>query len=210
VALYRGGLTVAAVALLLCTAIGLISPPDAAFSWKIGDLLAFAGAAGLGVSLWFIHIYVTPLKRFVQVLWAVGVASALILAIKEDTSVVRQVITNPVTVWGVGPFFAAVTGVAFKEGLCYGKFEAAALFFVTPILLLGHLTGWVPPDGQKALLVVFTALFSIFAARKYTQKLEDDLGDKSVFEFQKLSEAEQEERIAAIRRQRPNQSFPEL
>lgn len=28
------------------------------------------------------------------------------------------------------------TGVAFKEGMCYGKAEAAALFFVTPTLLL--------------------------------------------------------------------------
>lgn len=38
---------------------------------------------------------------------------------------------------------AVAAGIAFKEGLCYGKFEAAALFFVTPLLLLGHLTGWV-------------------------------------------------------------------
>lgn len=39
---------------------------------------------------------------------------------------------------------------------------------------------WVPPDGQRALLVTFMALFSIFAARKYTQPVKDDLGDKSV------------------------------
>jgi len=34
---------------------------------RVEDLLAFAGAAGLGVSLWQIHIYVSPLKKFVQV-----------------------------------------------------------------------------------------------------------------------------------------------
>jgi len=33
--------------------------------------------------------------------------------------------------------------------------------------------------------------------------------DLQVFEFQKLSEAEQEERVAAIRRQQADQSFPE-
>lgn len=33
---------------------------------RIEDLLAFIGAAGMAVSLWEIHIYVSPLKRFVQ------------------------------------------------------------------------------------------------------------------------------------------------
>ena len=44
------------------------------------------------------------------------------------------------------------TGVAFKEGMCYGKPEAAGLFFVTPLLLLGHLTGWMPESGQQVIL----------------------------------------------------------
>lgn len=32
------------------------------------DLYTAAAALGLGTSLFFIHIYVTPLKRFIQVL----------------------------------------------------------------------------------------------------------------------------------------------
>jgi len=66
----------------------------------------------------------------------------------QHEPVVQHVASHPAAVWLVGPFFAAVTGVAFKEGLCYGKAEAAGLFFVTPLLLLGHLTGWIPEDGQ--------------------------------------------------------------
>lgn len=54
----------------------------------------------------------------------------------QEGAVVQSVISNPSLVWGVGPLFAALTGVAFKEGMCYGKAEAAALFFVTPALLL--------------------------------------------------------------------------
>ena len=37
----------------------------------------------------------------------------------------EYVATHPGAVWLVGPFFAAVTGVAFKEGMC-----AAALLLV--------------------------------------------------------------------------------
>lgn len=35
------------------------------------------------------------------------------------------------SLWLIGPFFAAITGLAFKEGICYGKLECAALFFVS-------------------------------------------------------------------------------
>ena len=38
----------------------------------------------------------------------------------------------------MGPLFAAFTGVAFKEGVCYGKPECAVLFFLTPALLIGE------------------------------------------------------------------------
>ena len=46
----------------------------------------------------------------------------------------------------------------------------------------GHLTGVVPPEVERALLVAFNALALVFAARKYTQAVKDDIGDKSVFQ----------------------------
>lgn len=67
------------------------------------------------------------------------------------------------------------------QGACYGKWEAVALFFITPVLLLGHLTGLVPEGGQKGLLITFVTLFTVFAGRKWTQAIKDDIGDKSVF-----------------------------
>lgn len=47
--------------------------------------------------------------------------------------------------------------------------------------LAGHLTALLPPEGEKVLLTVFTGLALVFAARKYTQAVKDDIGDKSVF-----------------------------
>ena len=67
------------------------------------------------------------------------------------------------------------------QGACYGKPEAIALFFLTPALLLGHLTGLVPQGAEKGLLITFVALFTVFAGRKWTQAIKDDIGDKSVF-----------------------------
>jgi uncharacterized integral membrane protein len=70
-------------------------------------------------------------------------------------------------------------GVCFKEGLCYGKPEAFVLTGFIPILLLGHLSGVLAGDGERGLAAAVAALLAVFAARKYTQPVKDDIGDKS-------------------------------
>ena len=100
----------------------------------------------------------------------------------QAQSLPEYVTAHREAVWAVGPLFAAVTGVAFKEGICYGKPECAALFFTVPALLLGHLSGVAPSAAEQALLAAFVALAGVFAARKYTQPIKDDIGDKSIFE----------------------------
>ena len=99
----------------------------------------------------------------------------------QAQSLPEYVATHREAIWAVGPLFAAVTGVAFKEGVCYGKPECA-LLFATPALLLVHLGGFAPSSVEQALLVAFNVLAGVFAARKYTQPIKDDIGDKSVFE----------------------------
>lgn len=45
----------------------------------VQNAIAVTGAAGFGVSLNLIHIYVTPIKRFLQLLWGTGVLGGLAL-----------------------------------------------------------------------------------------------------------------------------------
>ena len=46
----------------------------------------------------------------------------------------------------------------------------------------GHLTGLLSNDVETVLAAAFTVTYLVFAARKYTQAIKDDIGDKSVFE----------------------------
>ena len=101
-------------------------------------------------------------------------------------------------VWAVGPFFAALTGLCFKEGACYGKLESWGLFVAIPILLLARL--FDAPDAVTGpLLALDAALITVWAARKWTQPVKDDIGDKSVFDFRLLSQEEQDRVQAALR-----------
>ncbi|KAG9446517.1 hypothetical protein H6P81_012645 [Aristolochia fimbriata] len=196
VILYRSGLVTAAASFVVAASTAFL--PGDAF---LGDVLKqyldvffVLGAGGLGLSLFLIHIYVTPIKRTLQAFWALGavgsLATYLSLAHPVDKTLVQYVVENPAAVWLVGPLFAALTGLVFKEGLCYGKLEAAVLTFVIPTLLLGHLTGLMDNNGKLSALGIWIALFVIFAARKFTQPIKDDIGDKSVFMYNALPEEE--------------------
>lgn len=120
--LYRSGLVTAAASFLLAGSTAFL-PDNFIFSDAIKqnlDLFYALGAGGLGLSLILIHIYVTEIKRTLQALWALGVVGSLTatmgLAHPAGESLIQYVIDNPTAVWFVGPLFAALTGLVFKEG----------------------------------------------------------------------------------------------
>ncbi|KAF9619747.1 hypothetical protein IFM89_009089 [Coptis chinensis] len=208
VLLYRSGLVTAAASFVIGASTAFL-PEDSSLREFLRQDLTFLyalGSGGLGLSLYLIHIYVTEIKRTLQALWAVGIlgslATYLSLAQPVGQSLPDYVVDNPTAVWFVGPLFAALTGLVFKEGLCYGKLEAGVLTFIIPTVLLGHLTGLMDDGLKLSLLGVWMGLFVIFSARKFTQPIKDDIGDKSVFIFNSLPEKEKQILIEKLEEQR--------
>ncbi|XP_071705015.1 uncharacterized protein [Rutidosis leptorrhynchoides] len=105
----------------------------------------------------------------------VTTAASFLICQPAEESLVQYVVDHPVAVWFVGPLFAALSGLVFKEGLCYGKLEAGMLTFIIPSVLLGHLA-------------------DVF--------IQDDIGDKSVFTFNALSEDEKAVLIQKLEQQK--------
>jgi uncharacterized integral membrane protein len=177
------------------------------------DALLAGGSVSLGAALVLIHVYVTPLKRFVQLLWLLGTAGALAIHFNSglggggsgggDISVLGHAAAHPA--WDVlllGPLAAAATGVAVKEGFCFRRPEAAALALSLPALCLTHLlsAAWPPAAAAVPPLGGVTALAAVaLAAGKAVQDPKGDVGDKSVFEFRKLSNEERERVLARLR-----------
>ena len=197
VALYRAGIATSALGSALA-AWGLSF--DTTPQWEDGA--AVVAIAGFGVSLRFIHIYIKEVKAALTFLWALGFAGFIALALRDDCASVPQFVAeHRWGVWLVGPFFASLTGVSFKEGMCYSSTQAFVLMGLTPALLLGHLTGAL--DGgplEAAAVASWVAAFAWFSAGKFVQPVAEDIGDKSVFEFLALSEEQQEARLRANNR----------
>ena len=191
---YRISLTAVSLAFATMAASYLFVEPSShgPLPPTLENLLAGIGVGALGIALTQIHIYITEIKRALQLLWGAGAVGFIYLLFQSPGGVAEYVAQNPACVWVIGPLFASLVGVTFKEGLCYGKLEAFLLTGLVPALLLGHLSSWLPDTVQWILLFSALALLHVFSFGKYGQDIKDDIGDGSVFAFRKMLPQEQE------------------
>lgn len=191
VIIYRAGLMVAALSFAIGSAIVLWQGDRPAVLQSLSPLYTLF-CVGLGVSLLSIHIYMVVLHRALQAFWVVGAIAAAVVAHFYAEPFALSLYQHPATILGVGFTFAALTGLFFKEAACFNRLETKILTPLVPLLLLGHLLGFLPTIGEKILLALWTVLFAIFALRKAIQPIPPDIGDKSVFAYlknQKLGNA---------------------
>jgi uncharacterized integral membrane protein len=83
----------------------------------------------------------------------------------------------------IGPLFAALAGIGFKEFFCFRRPEAIGLTFLLPIALLGHLSGLINGSAAISLMTIASALLVLLALRKFGMEAAADVGDKSVFAY---------------------------
>ncbi len=188
VKIYRGGLLVAALSFALGTLLFFWQGASPFILQSLTYLYALF-SLGLGISLITIHIYLLPLHRLLQVFWLIGTVSAIVIAMKADVPLALYVYNHPLTLFGIGFTFAALTGIFFKEGFCFHRIETQILTPLIPLLLLGHLAGILPPQIEEFLLGIWTIFFLVFACRKLPQTIPSDIGDKSVFDYLKQQRA---------------------
>lgn len=184
VVIYRAGLAIAA----LCFAIGSgLVLWQGSQPWVLHSISVLYSIflLSLGVSLFFIHIYMKPLHRALQVFWGIGAIASLVVAHASLEPFALTVYQQPLTLFGVGFGFAALTGIFFKEAFCFDRFETKFLTLLVPLVLLAHLAGVLSLTWGQWLLGIWAVLFSIFAVRKLIQPIPPDIGDKSVFEYLK-------------------------
>lgn len=182
VIIYRAGLVTAAASFAIASNLFFARGKDALPA--ITPLFVLF-TVGLGVSLYFIHIYLKPLHRALQAFWLIGTVSTVAIAIQCNEPIALYIYNHPLTLFGTGFTFAALTGIFFKEAFCFNRLETKILTPIVPLLLLGHMAGILPVEMEQALLGAWSIGFSIFAIRKMTQEIDPDIGDKSVFAYLK-------------------------
>jgi uncharacterized integral membrane protein len=182
VVIYRFGLVLAAIGLIITSNLLFIQGQEAV---TVITPLFVIFSIGLGISLVTIHIYLAVLHRVLQLCWLIGSIASIIIAWQTDEPLALYVYHHPISLFGIGFTFVALTGIYFKEAFCFNRLETKFLTVIVPFLLLGHLLGWLPVAIEQILLAMWTILFTIFAVRKMIQPIDPDIGDKSVFAYLK-------------------------
>lgn len=190
VKIYRAGLMAAALSFAVGSA-GVLLYNNPTVLNALAPLMACFCVA-LGVSLFTIHIYLAVLHRVLQVFWAIGTLTIVVLALTSSEPLAVNIYNQPAALFGVGFIFAALTGIYFKEAFCFNRLETKLLTPLVPTLLLGHLLGVLPVQVEQVMLGIWAILFTVFAIRKVVQPIPPDIGDKSVFAYLKQQRAAKE------------------
>jgi uncharacterized integral membrane protein len=139
---------------------------------------------GVGLALRWIHIYLRPLHQALQLLWLIGCIGFAGLAISAGPAgMAAAVADNPRWIWIIGPFFAALAGIGFKEFFCFRRPEAIGVTLLLPVALLGCLSGLLPAAATGSLMGLQAALLLVLTLRKLPMPAAADVGDKSVFAY---------------------------
>lgn len=139
-------------------------------------------AAGIGLALQWIHIYLRPLHRALQLLWLLGCLGAVLLAWRAGPAAMTQALAQQrLWVLAIGPLFAALAGIGFKEFFCFRRLEAIGVTLLLPVALLGYLVGLMSGPVTLQLLAIESVLLLVLCLRKLPMPAAADVGDKSVF-----------------------------
>ena len=139
-------------------------------------------AIATGLALRWIHIYLRPLHQALQLFWLLGCLGSALLALRVGPAQMGAALAEqPLWVLAIGPLYAALAGIGFKEFFCFRRAEAIGVTLLLPGALLGYLVGLLDGRSTLMLLGLEAALLLLLCLRKLPMDAAADVGDKSVF-----------------------------
>ena len=143
----------------------------------------------LGLALKWIHIYIKLIHNILKGLWAIGSIGIFILILNGNSQeLLYNISSKPILTLLIGPYFAAMAGLGFKEFFCFQKPEAIGLTLFLPIAIGSNLLGIMNKETIMILMLFSAILLLILSLRKFGIDPASDIGDKSVFEYLKQKE----------------------
>jgi len=183
VVLYRVGIVLSTIiisclAFLLKTASSGSSAP---LGSPLADILVYVLYASVGMSVFFIHLYVGKFKRFLRNLYFVSLGCLGALLYIGKGSVSTALAITPYGPLFLLPLSGCLGFVTAKEAFCFQLVEGYLLAVIMPACLLLVSGGFLAYSGASYSLVLVAVMLVIFTLRKITMPIAYDIGDKTAY-----------------------------
>jgi len=183
VVLYRAGIVMSTIiisclAFLLQTA---SSNSGAPLGSPLADILVYVLYASVGMSVFFIHLYVGKFKRFLLNLYVIGLGCLAVLLYLGKGSVSTALVITSYSPLLLLPLSGCLGFVTAKEAFCFRLVEGYLLAVIMPACLLLVSGGFLTYAGASYGLVLVAIMLVIFTLRKITMPIAYDIGDKTAY-----------------------------
>jgi uncharacterized integral membrane protein len=177
--LYRAGIVlstaiVAVLALLLATA-GADPAKGSA------EILGYCLYVSVGMSVFFIHLYIGSFKRLLRNLYIIGLLCLGILLYLGKGSLSGALMQVPYSPLLLLPLSGCLGFVTAKEAFCFKLFEGYLLSMIMPLYLLMVSSRFLAGQGALYGLGLIAVMLIVFTLRKVFMPLAFDIGDKSAY-----------------------------
>jgi uncharacterized integral membrane protein len=190
VVLYRTGIFLSTVTVCISAALAVagLSSPDvlnypAVSSGLATDVLLLTLYFSVGLSVFFIHLYVGKFHRVLKKIYLAAAACLVLLFILGKG--------NPASALFGGhsyyfllliPVSLCLGFVTAKEAFCFQLLEGYVLAFLMPAYLFFYSVGALSRPAAAYGLALIAALLLLFMLRKTIMPLDFDIGDKSAYQ----------------------------
>jgi uncharacterized integral membrane protein len=183
VVLYRVGIVISTIiisslAYVLMTAASNYNRAHVVLSVNI---LMFSLFASVGISVFFIHLYVRKFKIYLKILYFLSLGCLVVIISLGRGSLSSVLVREPYSSLLLLPLSGCLSFVTAKEAVCFALFEGYLLAIVMPIYLLLIASSTLTSRGASYGLVFIAALLVIFTLRKVFMPIAYDIGDKTAY-----------------------------
>ena len=184
VVLYRAGIVISAavIAGLSYLLMTVSDNSDTALLNSTGDILAYVLYASVGMSVFFIHLYIGKIKRFLKNLFFISLGCLAVLLYLGNGSVSGALVHTPYSPLLLLPISGCLGFVTAKEAFCFKLFEGYLLAMIMPLYLLLVANHSLTGRGVSYGLVLIAVMLVIFTLRKVFMPMAYDIGDKSAYQ----------------------------
>lgn len=179
VLLYRTGIVLSAI---FMSSLAYVLAMDAFPVGFSPDYLAYGLYASVGISVFFIHLYVGKFKTFLKNLYYISLGCLAVLTVIAKGPLSGAFTEHPYSLLLLLPLSGCLGFVTAKEAFCFQLFEGYLLAMIMPFYLLLVSSGALAGRGASYGLVLIAAMLVIFTLRKVFMPLAYDIGDKSAYQ----------------------------